>query len=159
MRIEKKADEILIPFTNKIETQIKSYEILVKENAFLERKNIEITEQLNNNKSSENLSNEAIAEMNKNITFLRNECSSKNVIIKLLLDDKTTNTKTSNFNYIYPKRVSNPPNYNTQFDIAAQNRYDSLTQEEGKDVKETNVTNENKKTKTRKRKQEKKAKR
>ena len=83
--------------------------------------------------------------MKKSITFLRNECSSKNEIIKILLDDKTTNTKTSN--YIYPKRVSKPPNYNNQFDIATQNRYDGLTQEDGKDVEETNGINENKKTK------------
>ena len=83
--------------------------------------------------------------MNKNITFLRNECSSKNEIIKILLDDKTTNTKTSN--YIYPKRVSKPPNYKNQFNIATQNSYDGLTQEDGKDVEETNGINENKKRK------------
>ena len=48
MRTEKKADEILIPFTDKIETLIKSYEVLVKKNAFLESKNTEMTDKLNN---------------------------------------------------------------------------------------------------------------
>ena len=84
--------------------------------------------------------------MNKNITLLRNECSSKNEIIKILLGDKTTNTKTSN--YIYPKRVSKPPNYNNQSDIATRNRYDPLTQEDDKDVDETNGINGNKKRKS-----------
>ena len=83
--------------------------------------------------------------MNKNITFLRNECSSKNEKIKFLLNDKTTNTKTSN--YIYPKRVSKPPNYNNQFDIATQNINEGLTQDDGKDVEETNGINEKKKRK------------
>ena len=37
--IEKKTDEILIPFTDKIETPIKSCEAVVKKNAFLQSTN------------------------------------------------------------------------------------------------------------------------
>ena len=81
-------------------------------------------------------------EMSKNFIFLRNKCSSKNEIIKILLDDEiTTNTKT--FSYIYPKKVSKPSNYNKQFDIAT-NRFDRLTQEDEIDVDDSNViTNKN----------------
>ena len=49
--IEKKAGEILIPFTNKVETLIKSYEVLANKNAFLESKNKDL--ELSNTKSSE----------------------------------------------------------------------------------------------------------
>ena len=48
---------------------------------------MDLVEELSNSKSSEIHINEAMAEMSKNIKFLRNECSSKNEIIKILLDD------------------------------------------------------------------------
>ena len=86
--IAKKADEIFIPCTNIIETQLFWLKM-----PFLNRKT-DLVEELSNTKSSEIRINEAMTEMSKNITFLRSECSSKNEIIKILLDDQiTTNTK------------------------------------------------------------------
>ena len=89
-----------------------------------------------NNKQSSNInntslpnthSNEAIAEIRKNIKFLRNECASKNEIIKILLSDKTTtNSPTSSSNYVYPKKASKPPNDNNPSDIVTRNRFESL---------------------------------
>ena len=77
--------------------------------------------------------------MRKNITFLRNECASKNEIIKILLSDKTTtNSPTSSSNYVYPKKTSKPPNDNNPSDVVTRNRFDCLTQDD-KDDNESNV--------------------
>ena len=78
--------------------------------------------------------------MRKNITFLRNECASKNEIMKILSSDKTTtNSPTSPSNYVYPKKASKPPNDNNPSDIVTRNRFDCLTQEDDKDDDESNV--------------------
>ena len=83
--IEKKTDEILIPFPDKIETLIKSYEAVVKKNGFLQSTNTGLSEQVNNfklsvtSKNNElteercNQSNTIISNMQKEINFLRAE--------------------------------------------------------------------------------------
>ena len=71
---------------------------------------------------------------------MRNECASKNEIIKILLSDKTTtNSPTSSSNYVYPKKAIKPPNDNNSSDIVTRNRFDCLAQEDDKDDDESNV--------------------
>ena len=71
---------------------------------------------------------------------MRNECASKDEIIKILLSDKTiTNSPTSSSNYLYPKKASKPPNDNNPSDIVTRNRFDCLTHEDDKDDDESNV--------------------
>ena len=54
--------------------------------------------------------------------------------------------KTSN--YIYPKKVNKPPNYDNQFGIVTKNRFSGLTNDDGKDVdKSITIIKENKKRK------------
>ena len=98
--IEKKTDEILIPFTDKIETLIKSYEAVVKKNAFVQSTNTGLSEQVNNFKLSVtsinnelteercNQSNTIINNMQKEINFLRAEVIRKDEIIKIITEER-----------------------------------------------------------------------
>jgi hypothetical protein len=119
--IEKRTNEILIPFTEQIERLIGSYDNVLKEKRIIDAKNKQLTQELTNVKAIEINSKDVITEMTKDIIFLRSECASKNEIIKTLISDKD--------NFLYPKKVAKTPLNGGFNKLSTSNRYEYLTDE------------------------------
>ena len=132
--IEKRVNEILIPFTEKIECLIVSYDNLLNEKKTLDARNKHLTQELTNVKAIEKNSNDVITEISKDIIFLRTECASKNEIIKTLISDKN--------NFVYPKKVAKIPLSGGYNKLSTLNRYECLSDEgEYSDVQLTHNSN------------------